>query len=324
MKKEFKAVYESIRPDEELLMSALDLTDKKAPKSKHIVKRVISCVLCLAVFAGAGIGLKDNFIKHESDTVPSQLVSQPMKSSSGSLIGKGSVMVAYAQTNDVVRLDDDLKLSEMPLFGNITIIDLNAPKSEIDEKNAYLENIKKDIEAEFERMGNEGKGIELRQGCVPLENVRIRRIFMGEFLLDLPDDYSEIEKLKIYNTSEYADVVLSINTDTGDDFSVKHRHSNYVEATGQELKFSKDSGLFEKGLGEYEMNPGYQITWNTSYEFSQAVEANPEFDITAFKDEITFEVVYKNGDVSKAKANISFDENGNMAVANGGFDYISA
>lgn len=316
MKKEFKEVYENIKPDEELLMRALDLTDKKAPKSKHIARRVISCILCLAVFVGAGIGIRENFVENEVDIAPAEPITEIMR------IKTGSVLVAYAQTNDVVRLNDDLKLSEMPLFGNITIIDLNAPQSEIDEKNAYFESIKKDIETEFERMGNEGKGIGLRQGGAPLENVQIRRIFMGEFLLDLPDDYSEIEKLKIYNTSEYADVVLSINTDSEDDFSVEHRHSHSVEATGEELEFSKSSGLFESGLGEYKMNPGYQITWNISYEFSQAVEANPQFDISTLKDKITFEVVYKNGDVSKAAADISFDKNGNMAVQNGGYDYM--
>lgn len=319
MKKEFREVYENIKPDEELLMRALDLTDKKAPKSKHIARRVISCILCLAVFVGAGIGVRGSLIQKSVEKIPE--TEFEVKESR---IAKGGVLVAYAQTNDVVRLNDDLKLSEMPLFGNITIIDLNAPQSEIDEKNAYFENIKKDIEAEFERLGNEGKGIGLRQGGAPLENVQIRRIFMGEFLLDLPDDYSEIEKLKIYNTSEYADVVLSINTDSGDDFSVKYRHSDYVEVTGEELEFSKSSGLFEQGLGEYKMNSGYQITWNLSYEFSQVVEANPQFDISTFKDKITFEVVYKNGDVSKAAADISFDKNGNMTVQNGGYDYIQA
>lgn len=318
MKKEFREVYENIKPDEELLMTALDLTDKKAPKSKHIARRVISCILCLAVFVGAGIGVRDSLIQKSVDISPTEPVTEIMK------IKTGSILVAYAQTNDVVRLNDDLKLSEMPLFGNITIIDLHAPQSEIDEKNAYFENIKKDIEAEFERLGNEGKGIGLRQGGAPLENVQIRRIFMGEFLLDLPDDYSEIEKLKIYNTSEYAEVVFSINTDSGDDFPVEYRHSHFVEATGEELKFSKDSGLFESGIGEYKINSGYQITWNISYEFSQAVEANPQFDISTLKDKITFEVVYKNGDVSKAAADISFDKNGNMTVQNGGYDYIQA
>lgn len=319
MKKEFREVYENIKPDEELLMRALYLTDKKAPKSKHIARRVISCLLCLAVFVGAGIGVRGSLLQKSVEKIPE--TEFEVKESR---IAKGGVLVAYAQTNDVVRLNDDLKLSEMPLFGNITIIDLNASQSEIDEKNAYFENIKKDIEAEFERLGNEGKGIGLRQGGAPLENVQIRRIFMGEFLLDLPDDYSEIEKLKIYNTSEYADVVLSINTDSEDDFSVEHRHSHSVEATGEELEFSKDSGLFESGLGEYKMNSGYHITWNTSYEFSQAVEANPQFDISTLKDKITFEVVYKNGDVSKAAADISFDKNGNMTVQNGGYDYIQA
>lgn len=319
MKKEFREVYENIKPDEELLMRALDLTDKKAPKSKHIARRVISCLLCLAVFVGAGVGVRGSLLQKSVEKI-----SETEFEVKESRIARGGVLVVYAQTNDVVRLNDDLKLSEMPLFGNITIIDLNASQSEIDEKNAYFENIKKDIEAEFERLGNEGKGIGLRQGGAPLENVQIRRIFMGEFLLDLPDDYSEIEKLKIYNTSEYADVVLSINTDSGDDFSVEHRHSHSVEATGEELEFSKDSGLFESGLGEYKMNSGYQITWNTSYEFSQAVEANPQFDISTLKDKITFEVVYKNGDVSKAAADISFDKNGNMTVQNGGYDYIQA
>lgn len=319
MKKEFREVYENIKPDEELLMRALDLTDKKAPKQKHIARRVISCILCLAVFVGAGVGVRGSLLQKSVEKMPE--TEFEVKESR---IAKGGVLVAYAQTNDVVRLNDNLKLSEMPLFGNITIIDLNAPQSEIDEKNAYFENIKKDIEAEFERLGNEGKGIGLRQGGAPLENVQIRRIFMGEFLLDLPDDYSEIETLKIYNISEYAEVVLSINTDSDDDFSVEHCHSHSVEATGEELEFSKSSGLFEKGIGEYKMNTGYEITWNISYEFSQAVEANPQFDISTLKDKITFEVVYKNGDVSKAAADISFDKNGNMTVQNGGYDYIQA
>lgn len=319
MKKEFREVYENIKPDEELLMCALDFTDKKAPKPKHIARRVMSCILCLAVFVCAGIGVRGSLIQKSVDISPS--TEFEVKESR---IAKGGVLVAYAQTNDVVRLNDNLKLSEMPLFGNITIVDLNAPQSEIDEKNQYYNSVKEKMETELEKLGNEGKSIGLRGHCQPLENAKIHLLFLGEFLLDLPDDYSEIEKLKIYNTSEYADVVLSINTDSDDDFSVEHRHSHSVEVTGEELEFSKSSGLFEQGLGEYKMNPGYQITWNTSYEFSQAVEANPQFDISTLKDKITFEVVYKNGDVSKAAADISFDKNGNMTVQNGGYDYIQA
>jgi len=62
---------------------------------------------------------------------------------------------------------------------------------------------------------------------------------------------------------------------------------------------------------------GREVLSNTSYEFSQAVNANPQFDISALKDEITFEVVYKNGDVSKAKANIEFDDIDVVAVTYG-------
>lgn len=319
MKKEFREVYENIKPDEELLMRALDLTDKKAPKSKHIARRVISCLLCLAVFVGAGIGVRGSLLQKSVEKMPKTEFEVEE-----SRIARGGVLVAYAQTNDVVRLNDNLKLSEMPLFGNITIIDLNAPQSEIDEKNRYYDSVKEKMETELEKLGNEGKSIGLRGHCQPLENAKIHLLFLGEFLLDLPDDYSEIEKLKIYNTSKYADVVLSINTDSDDDFSVEHRHSHSVEATGEELEFSKASGLFKKGIGEYKMNTGYEITWNISYEFSQAVEANPQFDISTLKDKITFEVVYKNGDVSKAAADISFDKNGNMTVQNGGYDYIQA
>jgi len=317
MKKEFKAVYNDIKPDDELLMGALDLTDKKIPKQKHIAGKVLCCVLCLAVFVGAGIGIRGEFINNQVDTAPpAQTDSTPP------IASKGGILVAYAQSNELVKLDDKLEITDMPLFGNITIIDLNAPQSEIDEKNRCFEKIISDMEDELDRIGNSGKSIGMRAGMTPMDNVKIRRCFLGDFLLDLPNDYSEIEKLKVYNSSEYAEVVLAVDTD--EDSMRDFRHSNSVEATGAELQHSRDLGWFEQGLGEYEINPGYEITWKPSYEFSQMVDANPQFDISTLTDKITFEVIYKNGDVSKAFADISFDENGNMSVQYGGYDYISA
>lgn len=319
MKKEFKAVYENIKPDEKLLMNALDLTDKQQPKQKHIARKIVSCVICLAVIAGVGFGMNGHYKK--DDVIITELNSV---SDTNAKPSKGGILVAYAQSNELVKLADNLEITDMPLFGNITIIDLNAPQHEIDEKNSYFEKIQKDIEAEFDKLGNEGRGIGMRQGSVPFDNVQIRRIFLSEFVLDLPEDYSGIEKLKIYNTSKYADVVLSIDLNNGDGCSLAHRHSSYVEATGEELQFSRDKGTFKCGLGQYERNTGYAITWNPSYAFSQEVEANPQFDVSALTDKITFEVVYKNGDVSKASANISFDKNGNMTVQYGGYDYIES
>ena len=70
MKKEFREVYENIKPDEELLMRALDLTDKNAPKSMHIAGRVISCLLCLAVFVGAGIGVRGSLLQISVEKMP--------------------------------------------------------------------------------------------------------------------------------------------------------------------------------------------------------------------------------------------------------------
>ncbi len=317
MKKEFKAVYNDIKPDDELLMSALDLTDKKAQKQNHIAGKVLCCVLCLAVFVGAGIGIRGEFINNQVDIVPSTQTdfASPVAS-------KGGILVAYAQANEVIRLEDKLEITEMPLFGNITIIDLNAPQSEIDEKYSYYERIKKEIEAELDRLGNEGRGIGMMAGTTPMDNVKIHRCFLGSFLVDLPEDYSEIEQLKVYNSSEYAEVVLAVAAAENADFPTDFRHSNCVEATGEELQYSRDSGHYDQGIGEYEINPGYEITWKPSYEFSQMVDANPQFDISTLTDKITFEVIYKNGDVSRASADISFDKNGNMRVQYGGYDYI--
>lgn len=315
MKKEFKAVYNDIKPDDELFMNVLDLTDKKSSKQKHIAGKVLCCMLCLAVFVGAGIGIRGEFVNNQADiTLPTQT------SSASPIASKGGILVAYAQTDELIRLDDKLEITDMPLFGNITIIDLNAPQSEIDEKYSYYEKIISDMEAEFNRIGDSGKSIVMRQGTTPMDNVKIKRCFLGDFLLDLPQDYSEIEKLKVYNSSEYAEVVLAVDTD--EDSVRDFRHSNSVEATGAELQHSRDLGRFDQGLEEYEINPGYEISWKPSYEFSQMLDSNPQFDISTLTDKITFEVVYANGDVSKAFADISFDENGNMSVQYGGYDYI--
>lgn len=316
MKKEFKAIYENIKPDEDLLMNALDLTDKKALKQKHTVRKIVSCVICLAVIVSAGFGVNGYY---NNDDIVTESESASIENAKPS---KGGILVAYAQSSELIKLADNLEITEMPLLGNITIIDLNAPQSEIDEKNSCFEKIISDIEAELDKIGNTGKSIGMRAGITPMDNVKIRRCFLGDFLLDMPEDYSEIEKLKVYNSSKYAEVVLAVAASEDADFSTDFRHSNYVEATGAELQYSRESGHYDQGIGEYEINPGYQITWNPSYEFSQMVDANPQFDISTLTDKITFEVVYKNGDVSKASADISFDKNGNMLVQNGGYDYI--
>jgi len=304
MKKEYKQIYNEIKPSDELLDKVLDTADRKMPN--HLPRKIIAGALCFALLVlGSGAGL--NYLSENS---------------SSNRISQGGILVAYAGTDKAVRLDD-IKLSEMPVLYHITIVNKNASEEEIHGKYAEFGKIKNEIYNKTEKIGKTGKGISGGSGQTGGANSVFLYCDAGRFMLDL-DDYSDVEALTVSNESIYGSVLMEVGSLDDYDYMDTFREAHSVTVTGEELQASKDLGWYSSGLGKYEINKGYTINWTHSMELEAAAEENPEFDLTQIKDRMVFEVLYKDGDVTKAAVDISFDKNGNMMLQDGGVEYTEA
>lgn len=307
MKKEYKQLYNEIKPDDKLLDKVLNSTDIKTPG--HLPRKMIAGILCLVMLVlGGGTGI--NYLTKNHSGGTSDRISQ------------GGILIAYAGTDTAVRLDD-IKLSEMPIFYHITIINENASEDEIHEKYAAFGKVKNQIYGDTEKIGKTGKGIRGGSGQTGGTNSTLLYCDAGEFMLEL-DDYSDVEALTVSNESIYGTVLMEIGSLDDYDYIDAFRETHSITVTGEELQDSKDSGLYSVGFGKHEINKGYIINWGHSTELIAAAEENPDFDLTQIRDKMVFEVVYKDGDVTRAAVDISFDENGNMVLRDGGFEYTEA
>lgn len=307
MKNEYKKIFDSVKPDEELLDKVLNKTDKKPfVPNKKIIAAALAFIF---IIAGGGYGISNYGQRNSNDEIIIQKENESHI---------GGVLVAYASTNEIVDINE-INISEMPAFYNITVIDYNSPKSVQEEKLKRYNSFYSEISDEIEREAEDGKGIFVRQGSSGGDDFNIKYCSVGSFILDI-NDYSNVENITVSNSSKYGEVVLSFQPD--ESTGIVFNHSNSVSATGAQLQASKDSGLFTKGIGEYEINTGYDICWQHSHELWNAIDENAGFDLSGIQDSIEFTVNFKDGTAAKSIIKLSFDKNGNMFLENGGYELI--
>lgn len=320
MKKEYKQIYDNITPDEKTVDAVLDKVGEK--KKTAAYKRVCAAALALTLMCGTAGGYYAFNQKDDSDMIT---IKSAVSDAGDKLkdIGKGGIMIAYAQSEKPISIEE-LEVKQLPIYSNLTLIDLTAPQEEIDAKKKYFDNLKKEIENRADEIGNEGKSIGTRTGSCHTSDEKsvLYHIEAGEFILDI-DDYSQVEKLTVSNKSEYGQMVVVYADSNNSDGIANFLHAKENVLTGKQITDSIASKNFERGIGEYERNDGYEITWRHSYELCEEIEKNHSFDISSIQDEAVFEVLYKNGDVSRATVKISFDEKGNMQLENGGYNYYT-
>ncbi|MCM1115702.1 MAG: hypothetical protein NC397_09420 [Clostridium sp.] len=312
MKKEYKELYNSIKPDSELLYSTLDKADKKT--SRHLPIKILSTAMAFVILAvGGGFGI--NSLRSNNNLTPDVTQASPQYVS-----GIGNVLIAYANDDQEIEYADDSKtidirdfdVTKYPAFYTIKVIDVTGWTQE--EIDAERIKIKKEND-KLRDNNNYQDGLHISSGFFDKQNeddhpyIMCRRA-SGYFLLDI-EDMSAVDYIAITNDSDYGEVVLhydSLSDDNINDFLFANDLTNHeLTVTGEALQKSMDAGYIENG---------YAIRWERGQALYDALWQNPKLDLSTIKDTIHFTIHYKNGETAKSTLDITFSKDGNMIMNN--------
>ena len=311
----YKNTYSALRPSDEAIERAMNMTNEKQKISfKPTYKRLVAAALALVLFIGGGFGV--SHFTNKGD--------------------KLTVLVAYAESPEYVS-----PLNEQGLFYGIYVAPLDN-KTEMDNiltryqrDQAKLalerENLPKNIGKSYGNGGGTAYSPKFDKHTAAFYTLQA-----GSFALSL-DDYSDVKSFKVENSSSYGVLELSYvhkdklpeeeleylaDIENLDDLPEKEQQrildeigyseKHIWELTGDELRYSKDSGSYECGFGKYVQNKGYDLYWTYTTELKNAIGDNPDFDLSEIKDTITFTVTFNDGTVKNASLNLYFDKDGYM------------
>lgn len=301
----YKNAMSGVHHSDDAIERIFDMTvDKKKTNSGLWLKRLASAALALAILVGGGFGanaiLKDN------------KANQPL-----------TVLVAYAGEDGKLSFGSK---SEQKVFYGIYL----APN---DDKNACDEAVRRwtsdydELMTDLDNVSSKGSSGNYGRGgfsCYSQKQDKETAYFYtlegGSFELDL-EDYSEVKTFKVNNESaygilqfeyEYEHEVYYDDADIPEEELSRNLHNHEFILTGDELRYSQNTKIYERGFGEYEQNKGYFLLWCPSEELCYAIGDNPDFDLSQIKDTITFTVELNDGTVKTASLNLYFDSDGYM------------
>lgn len=304
----YKDAMSGVHHSDDAIERIFDMTvDKKKTNNGMLLKKLACTALALAVFAvGSGIGT--------NAIIQNNKANHPL-----------TVIVAYANANGKLSFGSK---SDQKLFYGIYLAPYDnqeAYKAAAARWGADANELMNQLDNKAEGSGGSyGKGglqcYNIEQGketayCYTLEG--------GSFMLDL-EDYSDVKSFKVNNESkygllhfEYADPkwygqVYYDDSEVPDELLGYNSEDHEFALTGDEIRFSHDTGDYSMGLGKYEENKGYFLTWCPSEELGYAIGDNPGFDLSQIKDTITFTLEFNDGTVKTASLNLYFDSDGYM------------
>lgn len=315
-KDRYKQAFSQYNPSDESVEKIFEMTvDSKKRAKNPWIRHVCACVMAFALVISGGFGI--NYVVNKSDK-------------------DLGVIVAYA-SGDTFKVGSK---NEQQLFYGIYVMPEDNPKLKSQVYNRWNEDVNK-VMTECENLGNAGYTASCGKGTTGSENVQINHIEGGNIALSL-DDYSDVKIFKVENSSEYgilsfdylmnheerekidnqiADINNAENDDalsalgiTQEDINLVMGLGNEFVVSGEQLRKSKDSGLYEGGT-KHTVNYGYDLNWNMSTELIEMIEADPYFDLSQITDTITFTVEFNDGTVKTASINLYFDSDGYMHFA---------
>ena len=236
-----------------------------------------------------------------------------------------AVLVAYAEDNGKLSFGSK---NDQPLFYGIYLAPYDDPKA-CEEAKARWGADKTKVLNQLDNKA-EGSGGSYGSGGLQCYNIEQEKetaycytLEGGSFELDL-EDYTDVKSFKVNNESEYgllhfehADPkwygkVYNDESEIPEELKEYSIDNHEFTLTGDEIRFSQHTGDFTSGLGKYETNKGYFLTWLPSEELGYAIGDNPHFDLSQIKDTITFTLEYNDGTVKTASLNLYFDCDGYM------------
>lgn len=281
----------------------------------------IAAVLCITIVAVSmgvsGITVKTNPIS------PTTAATEPTQTDTAfSRIAPGFVIFAYADETDSKEKQEEQYLDvSLPGICSVNATDIRGMSEKEIEYQA-----KKIIEIDSNFYGE----AEIFQSVERRDNVLISQIRGGEFDFDLnkeqADDVKEIRvktenigysvmEIRAYDKMYY-DNLKPTDTKNIKDFYILSDESGVAKISGK--RFKKCIEIEENT----DMENMFGITWKMGDRLYDALNADPDMDLTTVKDTITFEVEFNDGSVSRSVIEIGFDENSQMFASPKAFDYI--
>lgn len=308
----YKDVMSGVHHSDDAIERIFDMTvDKKKAKNSPLFKKLACGTLAFALLVvGGGFGT--------TAIIQNNKANQPL-----------TVMVAYASDNGKLSFGSK---HDQPLFFGLYLAPYDDQKA-CDEAAARWQADKTKV---LEQLDNKAEGSSGSYGSGGLQCYNIEQeketaycytLEGGSFELDL-EDYTNVTSFKVNNESEYG-LLHFEHADPQwygkvyyDDSEIPEELIKYSEEhpsedheftlTGDEIRFSQETGDYNVGLGKYETNKGYFLTWFPSEELGYAIGENPHFDLSQIKDKITFTLEYNDGTVKTASLNLYFDSDGYM------------
>lgn len=319
-KENIKNTFSNIRPSDECTerIFAMTIDNKKASKDLTF-KRLASVALALGILVSGGIGV-NQVVSKNNQPIDKDKPSAVIQSDLNPL----SVMVAYADDYKPVSEITAGSMNDQQIFYSIHFADIN-DKASMDNAKKQFEEDYNNVTINADKLGDKGFSAAIGKSSGGIYSSKDEKevgkfytVRGGAFALNL-DDYTDIKSFTVENESKYGELHMACQTkyDNFDDAfndaldAIQHKIGNKITLTGQELRNSKNCGMFEGGT-IHKVNKGYCLNWNTSYELYDAIGNNLNFDLSQIKDTITFTVEFNDGTVKTASLNLYFDSDGYM------------
>ena len=319
----YRETFNAISPSEEAVERIYEITtDKKKFSYKKTIRRVAAAAMAFILIIGGGFGIEHIAKTNQSNN------------------GLG-IYIAYASEKEFVQLNNN---NAPHFFCRYYIIKDNYSeekkkqmreeyKWESDKQSFYTEKFGGNASGSYgPKIDKSGKLIG-----------EVYSIQSGVFFLDIKD-YSKIDKITIEETSKNGKIEAFLITKRTKDFNKDDdnmkiesdgadfvnyimqfentdnlncleeiRFNDKVVITGDELKFSQESGLCTLGTHENKINTGYRISWNSTFDWRFDEDIN--FNIRKIKGSIIFTVDYIDGTTEQSTVNYHFDKDGYMILS---------
>lgn len=324
---EYKQSLAGVGPTAKTVDEIINISYEKKANKNNFIKRVACAALSIILVVGSSFG-----------------INYAVKNSKNDL----NVMVVYAYDNKSLLFASK---SNQKLFYGIYTAPLDNEKA-CDEVRSRWQKDKSKLNEwiDNERVEDESASIlSGSEGCYSTklgkETAVLYTLNAGNIELSL-EDYSQVKSFKVENESQYGylefdycseedyqeyydtlektkksdgENIVSETSKYSEDYEITQEDimrdfgwAHKFELTGDELRFSQESGFYIKGVGKYEENKGYFLNWTPSFELKEAIGNNPNFDLSQIVDTITFTVEYNDGTVKTASLDLHFDSDGYM------------
>ena len=331
MKNTYKELFDGIKPDEKLVDSVFEIRHRK--KNKRLVPKIISAVLAVAVIAG-GTGFTVQYDKNKKIT--EHPIGSVMIASASDSIGKATESIAYR-----IFVENITGLDEKELY-NAKVEMLKKLNYGVDDKDTLEDGLKNAVTVN-------GNALYATERGMADANLVLKNI-------ENPDN---VKAISVSNTSDYGNIIMYcddiyftepeknvfvfdnryVDTDktcmVGHNLSVEgSRYAMCRRIESDESKkygyqeyyeLSKDDEFYMMELGG---TTGQGHEFSISYEFSDAffdaLGENPDMDLTAYKDNLTVRVDFKDGNTATTVLELGINAKGYLTAKCVSYDYSKA